>query len=142
MQLEVTREVVRLLEAGEPFVVAILVDAHGSTPQRVGARLLFRRDRSTVGTLGGGCIEAEVCEVARKALETGQPQVLDFTLNEDIAVDYGLACGGTERILVDPTMQAARDGELARKMLAAASGEGRGVVVHVVAASNGLTPGT
>jgi xanthine dehydrogenase accessory factor len=141
MQLEVTREIVKLLEAGEPFVVATLVDAHGSTPQRVGARLLFRHDGSTVGTLGGGCIEAEVCEVARRALETGRPQVLDFTLNEDIAVDYGLACGGTEQILVDPTMKADRDGELARKMLAAASGEGRGVVVHVVAASNALAPG-
>jgi xanthine dehydrogenase accessory factor len=62
-------------------------------------------------------------------------------LNEDIAVDYGLACGGTERILVDPTMMA-RDLELGRKMLAAASGEGRGIVVHVVEATGGPTAGT
>lgn len=131
MQLEVTAELVRLLEAGERAVVATLVDAHGSTPQRVGARLLVRADGSTVGTLGGGCIEAEVWEVARRALESRQASALDFTLNEDIAVDYGLACGGTERILIDPTFTAG-DLPLARRMLEAASGARRGIVVSIV----------
>ncbi len=131
MQLEVTRELVRILEAGERFAVATLVDAHGSTPQRVGARLLVRADGTSIGTMGGGCIEADVWEAAKQAIETGVPRVLDFTLNEDIAVDYGLACGGTERILVDPTM-AAGDAAMARRMLSAASGESRGVVVVVV----------
>ncbi|HEY8171705.1 MAG TPA: XdhC/CoxI family protein, partial [Dehalococcoidia bacterium] len=107
------------------------VDAHGSTPQKVGARLLVRADGSTVGTLGGGCIEAEVLGIAQQAILTGEPATLDFTLNEDIAVDYGLACGGTERILVDPTFRQA-DLELTRRMLAAASGEQRGIVVSVV----------
>ncbi|MBI5288452.1 MAG: XdhC family protein, partial [Chloroflexi bacterium] len=64
MQLEVTRELLRLMEAGEPFALATLVDAHGSTPQKVGARLLVRADGTATGTLGGGCIEAEVLEVA------------------------------------------------------------------------------
>ncbi|MHB8378003.1 MAG: XdhC family protein [Dehalococcoidia bacterium] len=131
MQLEVTTEMARLIEKGEPFVVATLVDAHGSTPQKVGARLLVRADGSTVGTLGGGCIEAEVWEVAKQALETGEPSTLDFTLNEDIAVEYGLACGGTQRILVDPTFTV-DDLELARRMLGAASGERRGIVISVV----------
>ena len=66
----------------------------------------MRADGSTVGTLGGGCIEAEVCELAKRAIETGEPSTLDFTLNEDIAVDYGLACGGTERILMTPRSRA------------------------------------
>jgi xanthine dehydrogenase accessory factor len=135
MQLEVTTELLHLLERDEPFVLATLIDAHGSTPQKVGARLLVRKDGTTVGTLGGGCIEAEVWEIAQQALETGRPQVLDFTLNEDIAVDYGLACGGTERIFVDPTIAARRDIGLARKMLQAARGERRGVVATIVTPS-------
>ncbi|MDP9238055.1 MAG: XdhC family protein [Chloroflexota bacterium] len=126
-----TRELVRLLEAGERFALATLIDAHGSTPQKVGARLLVRADGTTVGTLGGGCIEAEVSETAYRAMETGEPRVLDFTLNEDIAVDYGLACGGTERILIDPTFTR-DDLGLARRMLGAVSGEQHGVVMSVV----------
>jgi xanthine dehydrogenase accessory factor len=100
--------------------------------------LLVRIDGSTVGTLGGGCIEAEVFEAARQAITTGEPQSLDFTLNEDIAVDYGLACGGTERILVDPTY-GSQDVEMTREMLRAASGGGRGVVVSVVAGAASLS---
>jgi xanthine dehydrogenase accessory factor len=136
MQLEVTTEIVALIEKDEPFAVATMVDAHGSTPQRVGARLLVRSDGSTIGTLGGGCIEAEVWEAARRSIETGVPVALDFTLNEDIAVDYGLACGGTERIVVDPTFTRA-DLPLARRMLGAASGAERGIVLSVVR-SDGL----
>jgi xanthine dehydrogenase accessory factor len=131
MQLEVTTEMARLVENGEPFAIATLVDAHGSTPQKVGARLLVRADGTTIGTLGGGCIEAEVWELAKQAIKSGEPSTLDFTLNEDIAVDYGLACGGTERVLIDPTF-ARDDVELTRRMLRAASGERRGIVVSVV----------
>jgi xanthine/CO dehydrogenase XdhC/CoxF family maturation factor len=65
---------------------------------------------------------------ARDALVTGQAAALDFTLNEDIAVDYGLACGGTERILVDPTFTSG-DLHLVRNMLARAEGALRGVVI-------------
>lgn len=77
MQLEVTAEMARLAERGEAFALATLVDAHGSTPQRVGARLLVRADGSTLGTLGGGCIEAEVWEVAKAAVSTRQPETRD-----------------------------------------------------------------
>ena len=131
MQLEVTAELVRMLEQGRRFALATLVDAHGSTPQRVGARLLVRDDGTTIGTLGGGCIEAEVWEMAKDAIATGTSRTLDFTLNEDIAVDYGLACGGTERVLIDPTFSR-NDLALARQMLSAASGDHRGVVISVV----------
>jgi xanthine dehydrogenase accessory factor len=122
----------RLMDAGEPFVLATLVDAHGSTPQKVGARLLLRPDGTTVGTLGGGCIEAEVYEVAQAALASRQPQLLDFTLNEDIAVDYGLACGGTERIFVDPTIAPRGDRTFVEKMLRASLGDHRAVVVTAI----------
>ncbi len=131
MQLEVTAEMARLLEQGEPFAVAVMVDAHGSTPQRVGSRLLVRTDGTTVGTLGGGCIEAEVYEQAKAAIASGRPASLDFTLNEDIAGDYGLACGGTERIFIDPAF-GAKDLPLVRSLIRAASGERRAIVLTIV----------
>lgn len=131
MQREVTAEIVRLLERGERFAVATLVDAHGSTPQRVGARLLVRADGSTIGTLGGGCIEAEVWEQARAAIESGRAATLDFTLNEDIAVDYGLACGGTERIFIDPSY-GRDDAALTQAMVRATTGSGSGAVVTII----------
>jgi len=131
VQLEVTRELVRTLEAGERCALATLVDAHGSTPQKVGARLLVRADGSMAGTLGGGCIEAEAWEAATDALASGRPRLLDFELTEDIAVDYGLACGGTERIDIDPAW-CADDLPLARALQRAAEGEGRAVVLRVI----------
>jgi xanthine dehydrogenase accessory factor len=131
MQRDVTAEMVGLLERGERFVLATLVDAHGSTPQRVGARLLVRQDGTTAGTLGGGCIEAEVWEAAKGAMASGRAVTLDFTLNEDIALDYGLACGGTERIFVDP-MYTPDDLALLRTLTATAPGDRRAVVIQVM----------
>jgi len=116
MNNDLLDEMIRLLERGERFAVATLVDARGSTPQKAGARLVARAEGSSLGTLGGGCIEAEARDAAVAVLAGGPPRVLDFELTEDIAVDYGLACGGTERILIalaDPgqldTLRAIRD---------------------------------
>jgi xanthine dehydrogenase accessory factor len=100
MNREILDEVARLLEAGQSCVLATLVDARGSTPQKAGAALVLRSDGSTVGTLGGGCIEAEAVDAALEVRRTGAPRLLDFELTEDIAVDYGLACGGSERIML------------------------------------------
>jgi xanthine dehydrogenase accessory factor len=131
VQLEVTLAMRDLLERGEPFALATMVDAHGSTPQRVGARLLVSAGGAMTGTLGGGCIEADVVSVAHAAIADRRPVVLDFTLNEDIAVDYGLACGGSERILVDPTFSQG-DRLLVEQLARAAAGEHRCVLVSVV----------
>src|SRR5437763_14150081 len=98
---EILSEVARLLARNERFALATLIDVRGSTPQKAGARILVRKDGTTVGTLGGGCIEAEAVESAREALREGGARLLGFVLTEDIAVDYGIACGGNARILVD-----------------------------------------
>jgi xanthine dehydrogenase accessory factor len=140
MQLEVTAEMARLLDQGERFALAVLIDAHGSTPQRVGARLLVRGDGSTVGTLGGGCIEAEVWEAARRAIEDRRAATLDFELNEDIAIDYGLACGGTERVLVDPTFGPG-DAALVARLLRAATGDHRAVLLSIAGGDPGAPLG-
>ena len=100
------QEAARLLGKGEPFVLATVVRTKGSTPQKPGAKLLVRKDGSAVGTLGGGCVEADVWAEAKVILEErGGPQVRRFLLNEDIAAKDGLVCGGTMEILIDPVEQ-------------------------------------
>src|SRR5581483_6952435 len=115
----ILRELAGALERGERVALATIVDTHGSTPQKAGARLLVRADGDASGTLGGGCIEAEAHERALAAIGSGEPAVLDFTLNEDIAVDYGLSCGGTELVLVDPVWSPA-DVPMLRRLCEAA----------------------
>lgn len=128
-QPEITAEAARLLDAGRPFALATIVDAHGSTPQRVGARLLIREDGSTLGTLGGGCIEAEAVQVAASLIAAGEARLLAFELTEDIAIDYGLACGGNERILIDATLRRPADAALVQRLAQADAGDARGVLL-------------
>ena len=117
----------RLLAAGEPFVLATVVNTKGSTPQKPGAKLLVRADGTMFGTLGGGCVEADVLTEARIILEEqtdGGPQLRRFVLNEDIAARDGLVCGGTMEILIDPLAGHAELAPLFDEILAAFEGRG------------------
>ena len=119
------REAERLLGKGEPFVLATVVRTKGSTPQKPGAKLLVRKDGSAVGTLGGGCVEADVWAEAKVILEErGGPQVRRFLLNEDIAAKDGLVCGGTMEILIDPVEQQPEMRPFLDEILAAYEGKG------------------
>ncbi|MEO6392550.1 MAG: XdhC family protein [Pyrinomonadaceae bacterium] len=86
---------------GERVIVATVVQTRGSTPQQRGAKMLFFADGQIAGTVGGGCIEAEVWAEARQALRTGRSALHHFTLTEDAASDEGMVCGGTMAILID-----------------------------------------
>src|SRR5690349_19634645 len=100
---DVIQEANRLLTAQTPFVLATVVGTKGSTPQKPGAKLLVRDDGTIAGTLGGGCVEADVWAEARRILkEGGAPSVESFTLTDELAAESGLVCGGTMRILIDP----------------------------------------
>ena len=100
---EVFKEAGNLLEAGEPIVVATVIDTRGSTPQKPGAKLLVRRDGSGVGTLGGGCVEGDIWFAASELMRRGGgAQYRDYHLNEDLAAEDGLVCGGTMYFLIDP----------------------------------------
>jgi xanthine dehydrogenase accessory factor len=138
--VDVLEELRLTLQAGEGAALCTIVETRGSTPQKVGARLLLRSDGSTIGTLGGGCIEAEAVERAHEALRTGLPALLDVALNEDIAVDYGLSCGGSELILIDPTWQGAADLALVSRMRETIDRGERGVVLTLLDSGDGVTP--
>ena len=85
------------------MVVATVVKTSGSTPQKPGAKLLVRADGSGVGTLGGGCVEGDIWFAASQLLKSGgSAEMRDYELNEDLAAQDGLVCGGTMYFLLDP----------------------------------------
>jgi xanthine dehydrogenase accessory factor len=78
----------------EPVALGIITEVTGSSPQKVGAKALFFADGRIAGTMGGGCLEAEIQDRARLALATGKPETFDFVLDHDFGWDDGLICGG------------------------------------------------
>jgi len=88
-------------ERGERIVVATVAHTRGSTPQRRGAKMLFLQSGQVAGTVGGGCIEAEVWAEARGALRTGKSALHHFSLTAEEASEEGMVCGGTMDIFID-----------------------------------------
>ncbi|MFQ5806568.1 MAG: XdhC family protein [Phycisphaerae bacterium] len=102
-------ELIRLLETvvaeaegGRPVALCAVVETMGSTPQPPGAAMLVRSDFTTLGTLGGGCVEAEVRQQAFKLLQRNSSGLLDFALDRDYGWEDGLICGGRIYIAVTP----------------------------------------
>jgi xanthine dehydrogenase accessory factor len=101
-------ELTTLLDQGRDCVYCAVVETRGSTPQKAGAAMLVFPDGSQRGTLGGGCVEAEVKQRALQVLMTaGRPEVLTFCLDDNYGWDDGLICGGRMSMLVDPLRGAA-----------------------------------
>src|SRR4029078_4875653 len=100
MTKNVLAERVRRCSAGETAALCTVVGATGSTPQAPGARMLVAADGQTFGTLGGGCVEAEVRQRALVALRAGESRLMTFKLDHDYGWDDGLICGGTMHVYV------------------------------------------
>jgi xanthine dehydrogenase accessory factor len=86
---------------GERVVVATVASTRGSTPQQRGAKMLFFEDGAVAGTVGGGCIEAEVWAEARETLRSGKSALHHFSLTAESASEEGMVCGGTMDIFID-----------------------------------------
>lgn len=95
-------EIVRIIESGEKAALATVIGATGSTPGKESAKMLIRADGSSVGSIGGGCTEADVWALAREVMETDQPLRKSFTLTPKMAEEEGLACGGIVEIFIEP----------------------------------------
>jgi xanthine dehydrogenase accessory factor len=99
------RELYRLIseahDRGERLVVATVAHTRGSTPQQRGAKMLFFQNGEVAGTVGGGCIEAEVWAEAKEALRSGESRLHHFALTADEASEEGMVCGGTMDIFVE-----------------------------------------
>jgi xanthine dehydrogenase accessory factor len=135
MTLDVLREAARLTASDEPVGLATIVATRGSTPQKVGARLLARSGQRLAGTLGGGGVEAETVREATLAAAGGAPVVHEYTLSTGVD-DWGLACGGTMQVFVERLDRRAH-GWLTR-VLAASEGQD---AIAVVTALDGDEPG-
>ena len=102
----VFNEAVKQLESDTPVVVATVIGTKGSTPQKPGSKLLVRNDGSGVGTLGGGCVEGDIWFAASELLNSGGgAEYREYELNEDLAAEDGLICGGTMFFLIDPVYE-------------------------------------
>jgi xanthine dehydrogenase accessory factor len=102
--MDVYDELYRLRRLGQKCALATIVQVNGSIPSYESAKLLVREDGSMVGTIGGGCVEAEVWNAAREVMETERPRHLDFSLGQDAAYDNGLICGGQLSVFVEPVV--------------------------------------
>jgi xanthine dehydrogenase accessory factor len=102
--MDIFEELVRLRRAGRKCALATIVQVQGSIPSYQSAKLLVRDDGSMAGTVGGGCVEAEVWNAAREVLESGKAKHLSFNLGQDAAYDNGLICGGQLEVFVEPIL--------------------------------------
>ena len=106
--MDIYEELVRLRRLGQKCALATIVEKRGSIPSYESAKLLVREDGSMAGTIGGGCVEAEVWTAAREVLETEKPRHLSFNLGQDAAYDNGLICGGQLDVFVEPVLPVPR----------------------------------
>lgn len=102
--MDIYEEIVELRRQGRRGAVATIVNVRGSIPSFKTAKMLVRDDGSIVGTIGGGCVEADVWQAAREVMESEKPRSLKFDLNQDPATDTGLVCGGTLEVFVEPIL--------------------------------------
>lgn len=99
---EILGELMRLIDSGIGCVLCVLVETRGSTPQKAGAAMLVLADGDQRGTLGGGCVEAEVKHKALRLLDGGRCELLVFHLDDTYGWDDGLICGGRMAVLATP----------------------------------------
>src|SRR5919198_1529776 len=102
MNREVFAAVADALDRGEPAALVTIVSTTGSTPQRVGAKMLVFGDGRIVGTIGGGCYENDAFWKAREAIGHRRPQLVHYELSDDFAQETGLICGGQMEVYIEP----------------------------------------
>jgi xanthine dehydrogenase accessory factor len=99
---EVFEAILQAEASGEPAALVTIVSTEGSTPQRAGAKMVVFGDGRLVGTIGGGCVEAEMARCARRAIETRRPETASYDLTPEEAGEDGLICGGRMQVFIEP----------------------------------------
>jgi xanthine dehydrogenase accessory factor len=102
--MDLFEEIVRMRRAGQRGALATIVHTNGSIPSYESSRMLVREDGSSLGTIGGGCVEADVWAAAREVMHKEVPRKLVFHLNNEATYDNGLICGGTVEIFIEPIL--------------------------------------
>ena len=102
--MDLFEEIVKMRRAGQRGALATIVHTNGSIPSYESSRMLVREDGSIAGTIGGGCVEAEVWAAAREVMQKEAPRKMVFNLNHEASYDNGLICGGTLEVFVEPIL--------------------------------------
>jgi len=95
-------QVKEFLDKGETLAVATIVSAKGSTPREVGAKMVVTAWGEILGTIGGGCGEADVKREAIEVIRTRKPRIVRIDLLDDISSDSPAVCGGIMNVFIDP----------------------------------------
>jgi xanthine dehydrogenase accessory factor len=99
---DVFEAALRAEQEGEPAALVTVVATEGSTPQKAGAKMVVYPDGRIVGTIGGGCVEAEMTWRARSVIESRRAQMAEYDLTPDQAGEDGLVCGGRMQVFIEP----------------------------------------
>src|SRR5882724_13455753 len=94
MKNPIFQDLAEAARKGEPVALGIISGVKGSSPQKVGAKAIFYADGRIKGTMGGGCLEAEIQQRAIQSLRSGKAATFDLLLDHDFGWDDGLICGG------------------------------------------------
>jgi xanthine dehydrogenase accessory factor len=132
--VDLFEEIVKMRRAGQRGALATIVHTNGSIPSYESSRMLVRDDGSIAGTIGGGCVEAEVWAAAKEVMHKEAPRKMVFNLNHEATYDNGLICGGTLEVFVEPIMPQPvlylfGGGHVAMAVAKAASAAGFGIAV-------------
>ena len=106
---EILEGILQAQAKGKPCALATVVATRGSTPRKNGAKMLVDPAEGLIGTVGGGCGEAEVITAAGRALETGIPLIVEVDLTDDPLSWTGSVCGGLLRVFVEPIYPEGQD---------------------------------
>ncbi|HLY59501.1 MAG TPA: XdhC/CoxI family protein [Terriglobia bacterium] len=104
--MDIYAEIAKLRKEGRKAALATIIQVQGSIPSYESSKILVRDDGTIVGTVGGGCVEAEVWAVAQDVMREEKPRRLHFNLNSNPEYDNGLICGGSLDIFVEPILAA------------------------------------
>lgn len=102
--MDLFEEIVKMRRGGQRGALATIVHTNGSIPSYESSRMLVREDGSMAGTIGGGCVEAEVWAAAKEVMQKEAPRKMVFHLNNEARYDNGLICGGTLEVFVEPIL--------------------------------------
>jgi xanthine dehydrogenase accessory factor len=130
-------QVKQLIEEDETLAIATIVSTLGSTPREVGAQMVVTASGEILGTVGGGCGEAEVLREAIQVIRSRKPKVVKVELTDDIESNSPAVCGGILNVFVDPWWKGAADcNRLAEQLLQAQTDGAAAVMATVIKAEN------
>ena len=132
--LQVVKTAVEWLDAGRRLVLATVVETWGSSPRPPGAWMALRDDGAIAGSVSGGCIEEDLARRAREAASSGgKPELVTYGVTPAETARFGLPCGGTVRLVVEPAPAATVLREMASRLVR------REVIVRTLDLGSGST---